>query len=256
MGWGKELDIAFKLIAGTTGMLLLSGGLMFFFRVYRRRLIKEQQEKNELELKYRDDLLYANISATETERFRIASDLHDEIGASLALLRMQVRSLPPQELSEARIILDNAIDTVKRIVYDLHPPSLTSFGLVTALRQHFDSVMSGTSINITLIAFDEKKRLADLIELSVYRIIQELTHNTVKHSGATTINVDIYIERDKLIVRYKDDGKGYVPDILQKDNGLGIKNIELRVKQCNGVLQYTRVDDDKICVNIQMPLMS
>jgi signal transduction histidine kinase len=211
-------------------------------------LLAEQEEKNKMELTYKDELLYANIQATEKERARIARDLHDEVGASLSLLRMQLTH------ADAKPIIDNTIDTVRRISYDLLPPTLEAFGLVTALQAFCEKIKSGTGVNVNLDAFEEQFRFDAVLELSVYRILQELVNNTLKHADAHAIDIDMKYSNNTLCITYHDDGKGYDYVQWQKEGGLGLKNIELRTKQCKGALQYQTLDDKTVLLTITIPL--
>lgn len=241
----QEVDKYFVLYAGTAGMLLLCCGMLLFFRAYSRRLLAEQNEKNRMELTYKDELLYSNIQATEKERARIARDLHDEVGASLSLLRMQVTN------PDAKPIIDSTIDNVRRISYDLLPPTLGAFGIVVAIQAFIEKAEQNIAIQFQGI--DEYLRFDAITELSVYRAVQEMIQNTLKHSSADKIDFVMEHKNDILYIIYHDNGKGYDYNSQQKENGLGLKNIAFRIKQCGGTLQYKRRIDNSIEVHISIP---
>lgn len=243
-GW-QEVDIYFVLYAGTSGMLLLCFGMLLFLRGYSKRLLAEQEEKNRMELDYKDKLLYSHIQATENERARIARDLHDEVGASLSLLRMKVTT------PDAKPIIDSTIDNVRRISYDLLPPTLGVFGIAVALQAFFEKIEHNIAIHFQVI--DEHLRFDTVTELSIYRVVQELVQNTFKHSGADKIDFVMEYKNDQLAIIYHDNGKGYDYGSQQKENGLGMKNIAFRIKQCGGTLQYKRRIDNSIEVHISIP---
>ncbi len=246
-GW-QEVDKYFILYAGTAGMLLLCAGMLLFFRAYSRRLLAQQEEKNKMELEYKDQLLFANIEATEKERARIARDLHDEVGASLSLLRMQVTN------ADAKPVIDATIDNVRRISYDLLPPMLEAFGLSAALHAFLEKTKQGSGIEIHFDTIAEDQRFSALIELSGYRVVQELVHNTVKHSGADVIDISIVQHDGILNISYHDNGKGYDHAQLRKENGLGLKNIELRIQQCCGTVQYHTNNDGSVTLQASVPI--
>ncbi|MEZ5016141.1 MAG: histidine kinase [Flavipsychrobacter sp.] len=248
----QEVDKYFVLYAGTAGMLLLCGGMLLFFRAYHKRLIKEQKEKNALELQYKDNLLYSNIQATEEERARIARDLHDEVGAALSLLRMQVEGLPTEAFDHTRATIDNTIDMVRRISHDLLPPTLAAFGLSTALLQLCNRIANSSNITMQLDALPKEYRFDKTIELTVYRALHELVNNTLKHAAAETIDIAMQYEDEQLMIQYYDDGKGYDYEQLLKGGGLGLKNIEARVKQCKGEVSYT-TKGSTVVVHIIIP---
>lgn len=252
----QEVNSYYILYAGTAAMLILSTGMLLIFRAYHKRLMRQQNEKSELEIKYRDDLLSGNIRATEEERARIARDLHDEVGASLSLLRMQVRSLPVAELAETRMAIDETLDMVRRISHHLQPPALEAFGLVVALQQYCEQLTQHSGISISLDNYDEDIRLDSLTELSVFRVIQELVQNTLKHADATEVSIELQYDKGILNVSYTDNGKGYDYSKMQKESGLGLKNIEIRMRQCNGKVEYSSMQDGTVRVTITTPANS
>jgi len=248
-----KIDLYFIFFAGTGGMLLLFAGVLLIFRAYHKKLLAAQEERAARELAHRDELLYNNMLATEKERARIARDLHDEVSASLSLLKLQVRELPPPVFAEVRPLIDNTIDSVRRISYDLLPPVLQSFGLVAAVQAFLEKATGDAGIRVTLDSFDEYTRFPAPTELSAYRILQELVHNTLKHAGASAIAVRLEHTDHRLNLVYHDNGKGYDPGQQRKDAGLGLKNIEVRARQCLGSVAYRQLADNSIEVTISIP---
>ena len=251
-GW-QEIDSYFILCAGTAGMLVLCTGMLLFFRAYHKRLLLQQDEKNRMELAYKDELLFSNIHATEKERARIARDLHDGVGASLSLLRMQLNNLPANDSANARSVIDGTIDNVRRIAYDLLPPALESFGLIAALQMFCEKVSADADLEVQFDAFSEQLHFDAVTELAIYRVLQELVNNTLKYAGATTLEVGLQYRDGIIMIRYADNGKGYDPHAQLKENGLGLKNIDLRIRQQNGSVQYQKLKDGFVEVSISIP---
>lgn len=245
----QEVDRYFILFAGTAGMAVLCGGLLLIFRAYHKRLIAEQEEKSRLELQYRDELMFANLEAIEKERARLARELHDEVGASISLLRMRARDTQGDTLA----IIDGTIDSIRRITYDLQPPTLKAFGITAAIQDYCEQVAEISGLAINLETFDKSLRFGEMTELSVYRILQELVHNTMKHSGASSINIEMGYNGREIYFTYTDNGKGYKPESVTS-SGLGLKNIGLRARLCRGIVNYTATEHSHTQVNVNIPI--
>ena len=249
----QAVDPYFILYAGTAAMLVLCTGMLLFFRAYNKRLMVQQDERSRMELQYKDELLYSNIQATEEERARIARDLHDGVGASLSLLRMQIGRLPAADNTDAKSVIDGTIDQVRRIAYNLLPPALESFGLVAALHMFCEKVSADAGIRVQFDAIDEHIQFDPLTKLSVYRVLQELVNNTLKYAGATALEITIRYDDGLLAIHYLDNGQGYDPVAQLKHGGLGLKNIELRIRQLGGKVAYQVQQEGCVAVNISIP---
>ncbi len=246
----QNLDKYFILFSGTAAMLLLAMAIVLFFIVHQKKLLKQEHEKQQLELRYQTELLYSNLKTLESERARVAADLHDDIGASLSALRLQLsrvdRQAPSQgakELADAREIIDHTIDSVKRISYDLFPPGLEAFGLGFVVSKLFDTVSGNTGFEVVVDAPAELYRYDHTTELALYRILQELTNNSIKHSGGTHIYVSLNQTQEKLELTYSDNGSGYDYTLMEKGSGQGLKNIKSRMNLIGGLLRPGSVNE-------------
>lgn len=185
------------------------------------------------------------IETGEKERRKLAGDLHDEIGPLLSSMRMYTASLQRkatdvklQELSDllGRLI-DDSIEKVREISHNLSPAILERYGLVSAITAECELMELIMPIefnhNIRQIRFDSR------IETTIYRIVKELINNTKKHAGATLAKLDIEFINGQLLVRYHDNGMGIRPLGGEEElpTGMGILNIEMRVRSING--EYT-----------------
>jgi signal transduction histidine kinase len=239
-----EIDIYFLLFAGTLAMFLLCSAIIVFFVVYQRRMLKEQLRVQEMKSAHQLDLLHSNIQTLENEHRRFASDLHDEIGGALSILRMQI-SLLMQNADDAEMIrksgaesktlIDNTINSVRRISHDLLPSGLETFGLVASLEDLCRSVGNASSIRVDFNAANPDLKLETNTELAIYRIVHELLNNTIKHAAATETKLHLTMQEDlKLNLVYEDNGKGMNLDNIPAGKGLGLKNIESRVSMVKG----------------------
>jgi len=246
-------------LAGIFGMVLLSIALVVFFVVYQRRLMEQEKQRREEEKKHQMALLSAAVEVQETERRRIASDLHDDIGSLLSATRLYLQQLStdaPVEKTESiktesLNILDEMIQNTRRITHDLLPPVLEKFGFQAAAEDLCERINKSGSIRV-VFSSNIEERLAPKREIALYRVLQELINNTLKHAGAKNIDVTVNWARNLFSFVYQDDGKGFVQaDKVAK--GLGLRNIESRISLINGSLKSISKPGEGIRVDITLP---
>ena len=234
------LDSSLVLILiGVIGMLLLSVAVVFFVVVYQKRLFAQQNKIKSIETNHQKDLLESSIQAQEVERKRVAKELHDGVNSLLSAARLFIQQLPykkseadfTEALSEAKGIIDTAIEQTRAISHNLMPTTLDRFGVLQALEDHCKRIRTGSEIQIELsypddLSFNKEQ------DLAIYRIIQELINNTLKHAEANRIAIQFKPLEQDMTLHYSDDGKGLDPS--QKGDGLGMKSIESRVNLIKG----------------------
>ncbi len=220
---------------GTFAMVVLAGAIFFFFVSYQKRLLKKELEINIIRSRQQEEILKNTILSQEKERKRIAQDLHDEVGAMLSVVKLNIslferKSDNPEskELAlETKSYIDDVIIQVRRISRALMPPSLERLGLAVAVEELADWVNKSGVIQVDYWCSRIVKRLDSKMELAVFRIIQELVNNAIKHSNASIIFVKLRYSVSGLAVSISDNGKGFEADKMVK-TGLGLKNLESR----------------------------
>ncbi len=244
--------VSLVMFLGTLGMLALTVGLILFIVTHQRKVIRYQQKLQQMEVEQQQILLNATIRLQEEERQRIAADLHDDAGPLLATARLylnenlvnQDKATQLQSIFQARQILDDTILLVRNISHSLMPPTLKNFGLESAVNDLFQKISGSGSINASCRFHDYKERLKTDKELLLFRIIQELINNILKHSNASFIHITQNTQADKLYLRIHHDGRGIVQadfEKLTKSNiGLGLKNISSRLKVVKGNILYEK----------------
>jgi signal transduction histidine kinase len=257
----KELsgDYLTLFLAGIFGMILLSVALVVFFVMYQRRILEEERKRVEKEKAHQMALLSAAVDVQETERRRIASDLHDDIGSLLSATRLYLQQLcidasaekTESIKKESLNILDEMIQNTRRITHDLLPPVLEKFGFQAAAEDLCERIEKTGSINVTFSSNIEQ-RLAPKQEIALYRVLQELINNTLKHAGAKNITVTVHWARDLFAFAYQDDGKGFDP-ASQVAKGLGLRNIESRISLIHGNLESISKSGEGLRVDITLP---
>lgn len=245
MGESEETITLRIIIIGMVVIFLLSLSVIIFFIVYQRRLLAQQKKHQKVETDYQKELLKTSILSQEEERTRIAKELHDDVGAMLTTTKLyfgQITSdLSPEELesitNKTGGFLNDMINSVRTISQDLRPVVLEKLGLIEAIQSLVQTINESRKIKIS---FNDhtKHTISKSKELNLYRIIQELITNTLKHAEASTIKIELKNEDNSLIVIYEDDGKGLDQKNLSHKKGLGLKNIESRLSVLSGSIRF------------------
>ncbi|MEM8565574.1 MAG: tetratricopeptide repeat protein [Bacteroidota bacterium] len=246
--------------------------VIFYFqnKVRKQRLLILEKDKNIAQQKVQEILkeqeihaMNAMMEGQEGERKRIAQDLHDRLGSMLSMVKIHFKSvednleeLKTQNMNQyekANTLLDEACEEVRKIAHDMVSGVLTKFGLVAALQSLQESVNDTGQLTMQVLDFGmEGDRLDYQLEINVYRIIQELLSNVLKHAGAREMTIQLIRKGNNLHVQVEDDGVGFDVDD-RYDLGMGIKNIAARVDKLNGELQIDSGSSGTI-ISIDFPI--
>ncbi|MFD2561925.1 sensor histidine kinase [Aquimarina rubra] len=227
-------------------LLLMAVSLVLFFFFSRKKIIAAELEKANLELSHQKDLLHSTIETQEEERKRIAQDLHDAISAKLNVVSLSTNVLIDGKLNkeEQERTLQNilsvttkTLESSRRLAHNLLPPILENFGLSAAIEELCDEFISSKKVNIEY-AIEYNNLLPKRKELHIFRIIQELLNNSVRHGRAENVILKINDTNEHLEIEYVDNGKGFDITSVNKNKGIGLKNIESRVEILDGKLSY------------------
>lgn len=242
-----------KILNITILMSLIIAVVIIYFFVsiirYHRRYMRLQREK-----------IFAEITIRETERKRIAGDLHDSLGPLLSAVKLNISSVDV-ESTEDRLVLDKTggyldeiIGSLRRISHDLLPNTLERRGLVEAIREFINQVNTKQSLNIQLFIVKEIS-IPKEKEIHIFRMIQEIVHNTIKHSGANILQIGFSEEGGHLLCLTKDDGKGFDKEkALTASHGLGLRSLESRCEILNGVLTLDSTPGEGTNYFIKIPM--
>ncbi len=243
-------NISPVLFLGTIGMILLAVALILFIIFHQRRVMRYQQRIQNMEADHQKMLLRASIKLQEEERSRLAADLHDDAGPLLATARLYLnenlvnldKAAQMQSIYNAKQIIDETINLIRNISHSLMPPTLKNFGLESAVNDFFQKISNSGSINASSRFHDYKVRLKAEKELILFRILQELVNNILKHSNSSFIHLTQHDAPEKIIIRLHHDGKGLTQDEFLRftkfKDGLGLKNIQSRLRVIHSDILY------------------
>lgn len=242
---------AYLWLSAACFLLITGATLLLYYRhkIKAARLLAEKNEQlyrkkineiiKEQELKSINEIM----EGQENERRRIAEDLHDRLGSMLATVKLhfnaveqKIESLELKSMDQyqkANKLLDQVCDEVRKIAHNMESGVLVNFGLLHALTDLKEALEQSSSLKIQVHSFGIKQRLSSDMEISLYRIIQELLSNVLKHSGATEVNIDLNAGTDSLTLMVSDNGRGYDPGATS-GSGMGLRNIGGRVARLQG----------------------
>jgi signal transduction histidine kinase len=242
----KEIFIAILLAAGILGIIIMCF-ILTVVKNHKRVLHLQRQQ------------LIAEITALEIERKRIVADLHDELGPLLATVKFHLANLDTTLKNDLDIIckattaLDNVIHRIREICYHMMPDVLTRKGLFTAINDYIEQLDPQKTMDIIFTC--QPTSVSPHTELHIYRMIQEITNNVIKHSGAMRLQIDINANKKQLILEVNDNGKGFDVDVVMYQNaGLGIKNIFGRTRLLNGNMYLNSEPGKGTFYKIEIPL--
>lgn len=258
----KELELQksrryiFYTAAAALSALFAIGALLLHFRHKRRLHEKEMiglQQEKEIQI------LQALMQGEEKERSRIARDLHDEVAGMLAAAKMHMDSLTLQArniienkgFTKAADLLDEASLSVRKTAHHLMPEILMQHGLDTALRRYCASVSSG-SLEVQYDCWTPVGRFGDGFELSVYRIVQELLNNVVKHAQASKALIQLNCHEDLLSITIEDNGIGF--DKGSKEMGGGLLTLQTRVEALHGTMDFDSKEGEGVSIYLEFNL--
>ncbi|RZS90756.1 sensor histidine kinase [Aquimarina brevivitae] len=241
----EDAQIIVIILIAILVLLVMAGALILFFFFSRKKISNAELEKATLALAYQKELLHTTIETQEKERKRIAQDLHDAISSKLNVVSLSTNVLidgqieQEEEKETLHRILDittNTLESSRRLAHNLLPPILENFGLQAAIEELCDEFSSSKKVTVSYdISYQDSLSKND--ELHLFRILQELLNNSVRHGKASSVDLTI-TDTDVLSLHYVDNGTGFDINLVGKNKGIGLKNIESRVEILEGSIDY------------------
>lgn len=231
----------YALAGGAAALLLVS---LLSYRNYRQRQRIQEQRISELETEKQLAATGAVLRGEEQERTRLAKDLHDGLGGMLSGIKYTLHTvkgnlvLTPenaQSFERSLDMLDSSIREMRRVAHNMMPEALVKFGLDTALQDFCNDINQSGALQVSYQSIGLKgTELEQTKAITIYRIVQELLNNSMKHAAARHALVQISNNENQLSITVEDDGKGFDPTILRQSRGIGWTNIQHRIDFLKG----------------------
>jgi two-component system, NarL family, sensor kinase len=200
------------------------------------------------------------IATLEKDRSRMAADLHDELGPMLSQVKFRVNSidttdpddLEQQEKSSSQI--DEVIQRIRGIAKDLMPGSLLKKGLHTAIKEFIDGINLNGQVKVKFIN-ESKLEVNEERSINIYRAIQEVCQNVIKHANATIFLIKFYDEKNTLHIICEDNGKGFnYEKLLEESQGIGLRNLRSRIEVMGGKVKVTSMTGKGTQYHFEIPM--
>jgi len=234
---GLELPDMFFVWAGIVTSLCFAGGLFLVHRIFK--YISKADKQRQLSEKR---LLNTIMRTEEKERRRFSKDLHDSLGPLLSSAKMSVSALErmspddpaaKEVLENIHYVVDEAVRSLKEVSANMNPHVLTNFGIARAV-SNFIGRLPQSGMEVVFNTNLTTERFGEDVEAIVYRVVCELITNSLKHSGASRIELYIALENNEITVNYSDNGQGFDPKEIPPGKGMGFYNIASRVSSLKG----------------------
>jgi two-component system, NarL family, sensor kinase len=235
---------------------------LFGFKNYKHKQTLQQQKISELETQQQLTATEAVLKGEEQERTRLAKDLHDGLGGMLSGIKYSFNTMKgnmvmtpdnAQAFERSMDMLDSSIKEMRRVAHNMMPEALVKFGLDTALKDFCNEIQQSGALQISYQSIGLENGIIDqTVGITIYRIVQELINNTMKHAMAKTAIVQVTKSNGQLSVTVEDDGKGFDTAIINNPVGMGWSNITNRVEFLKGKLDVDSQSGKGTSVHIEI----
>lgn len=256
----QKTTLNYILIGSAVSLLIIS---LLSYRNYKHRQKLQQQRITELETEKQLTATEAILKGEEQERSRLAKDLHDGLGGMLSGIKYSLSNMKEnlimtpanaQAFEHSINMLDNSISEMRRVAHNLMPESLLKFGLDDALKDFCNEISNNGILNVVYQSFGIRdKSIEQSLSVTVYRIVQELLNNIIKHADAHKAIVQISAMETQLTITIEDDGKGMDTNKINNAHGIGWKNIHSRVAYHKGTISIQDESEKGTSVFIEFP---
>lgn len=249
---------------------IVIAAFMMYRNLRRKQKIAEQEKiigQQQLEKALREHELNSidsMLEGQEKERRRMADELHDNLGSMLAALKLNFQHLRVRQQSlreeetnlyeKTDALIEEAYQKVRNIAHAQNAGVMASQGLVPAIQKMAEKISIPNKISIEVIPFGLEGRLDNGFEISVFRMVQEIVTNVIKHASATAIVIHLTQHENSLNLIIEDNGTGFDPDKIDKNNGMGLLNIEKKAAQLGGTFTIDSLPGKGTTIIIDLPI--
>lgn len=249
-------------------MVILAVSIILFVVLYQKKILTQKNEIQYTVNRHQKELLEATIKVAEKEREKIAKNIHDDIGTRLNVIKLHLtkisrnagdRRISENLIGESMELLNESIHNIRGISQDLMPPTLVKLGFEKGIMEFCRQINTAKALKIELVADLKGKRLPAEVELQLYRVVQELINNILKHAEAKNVEMDIRSDTSEVTVSIRHDGKGIntetVTRLAESEQGIGLKSIQSRIQLIGASIQYLTLGPKRSEISIEVPCM-
>lgn len=180
------------------------------------------------------------VLVQENERRQLAAHIHDQIGGDLATLGLMVSRLPKKD-NQADELVTKIYNEIRHISHDQIPPDFVKLPLFQIIDEYVENAKPYYSFNIVLCCQGDENSIESIVKVNIYRILQEIINNVHKHAKASQVDISLYFEKNEFRLTVEDDGIGFKPNL--QNTGIGLTNINNRIKYLNGLFHVDSNSD-------------
>jgi len=254
----EEFSLLGNWIGIATSVVIAMGVWLIRDIFYTLRMAEVERQRADRKV------LTAIINTEEKERRRFAEDMHDGLGPMLSTIKLYVNELTSEDISREEKsdyvnyinqLIDDAVSDIRTISNNLTPRVIHEYGLISAIEEFCKGISRTQKLFIRFNKPRIKPELSKHVEINLYRIVNELLNNTIRHADAKSVDLSISIKGKKLLFNYADDGKGFNYNLQQRKlKGEGINNIMTRVKSINGSARISSEKGKGFRIMIELPI--
>ncbi len=233
--------------------------------VYRKKQVEQKAALNEELSRQKDIRSKAVIEAEEKERIRIAKDLHDGVGQLLSAAKLNLSSLESKlkisdkeqdiALKNAMSLVDDSVKEVRTVSHNMMPNTLLKLGLASAVKEFITKIQGMPTLKVNLEIVGMDNRLEQEKETVLYRVIQEIVANIIKHAKASELTLQLIRDEKELSIIIEDNGVGFDTSKINAFEGIGLKNIISRIEFINGSVHFDSTPGRGTNVIVEVPVV-
>lgn len=231
--------------------------------MYKRRQVQQESKLQSAILHQQNIATEEVLAAEEKERKRIAGDLHDGVGQMMSAVKMNLSSLASKLtitnesdmvlLQKTISLIDESCKEVRSVSHNMMPNALLKAGLSSAVKEFIEKI-DHSKLQVNLYTEGLQERLNSNYETVLYRVIQEVVNNVIKHANANKLDISLLKDKDGISCTIEDNGIGFITDNLESYTGIGLKNIQTRIKYLKGTVEWDSNKNEGTLVAIHVPL--
>ena len=230
------LSVAYIIVGIVVILFFVLFFYLFFLQMHRRRSV-HQKEMGDLKIQFEQTILQSQLEIQEQTFRNISQEIHDNIGQVLSLAKLNLNTIPlhaSDKIALTEELLGKAINDLRDLSKSLHPEKINDIGLTNAIKQELALVQKAARIKTELSCPHGDVNLSAETTIIVFRMIQEMLHNIIKHAKATEITVELTKQENKTSILVKDNGIGFnINELKSTETGIGLKSIQQRCKLIN-----------------------